>query len=239
MIQRMLTSALFAGAIAGIFAAVLHFAFVQQSILLGEAYESGDLAHFAAPQADHDHAVVKEAAHDHNAHDHGEAASGLRRDGLTVAFATLLYVGYGLLLVAGFALAEAAGQRITPAASLLWGIAGFAAVQLAPAMGLSPELPGTLAADLTARQVWWVGTVVATALGLGTLAFGRGLMAIAIAGVLLALPHVIGAPVPDGFQGAAPPELASTFAARTLGTGLAVWAALGWLAGRFWTVRAA
>jgi cobalt transporter subunit CbtA len=237
MIQRMLISALLAGAIAGLFAALLHFAFVQNFILVGERYESGVATHFAttgATTADHDH-----AAHDHGTPDLTGAPLGLGRDGLTVAFAALLYVGYGLVLVAGFALAETMGHRITPAASLLWGVGGFAAVQLAPAMGLSPVLPGTLAADLTARQIWWAGTVAATALGLGALAYGRGPLALALAGLLLARPHLIGAPLPDGYYGAAPPEVAAAFAARSLGTGLAVWALLGWLAGRFWTARAA
>ncbi|MGB7271275.1 MAG: CbtA family protein, partial [Albidovulum sp.] len=60
MIQRMVTSALFAGCAAGLFAALLHFAFVQEYILLGEKYETGALVHFGgasdapAPEG-HDH----------------------------------------------------------------------------------------------------------------------------------------------------------------------------------------
>ena len=102
-------------------------------------------------------------------------------------------------------------------------------------MGLAPELPGTLAADLAARQVWWWGTVAATATGLALIAFfGRGGAAI-LGIVLLAAPHVIGAPEPDGFFGTAPPELAAGFAASVLGVGLAVWSVLGALAGRLWS----
>lgn len=243
MIQRMLASALFAGFAAGLFAALLHFVFVQDFILMGERYESGAATHFGGPAphpadpaaAPHDHADAT-AAHDH---DHGTPASDLTRNGLTVAFAALLYVGYGLLLVAGFAVAETMGRRVTAREGILWGIAGFAALQLAPAMGLSPVLPGTLTADLTLRQVWWLGTAIATAAGLALLAYGRGPVAIAAAGVLIALPHLIGAPELATFSGTAPPEVAAAFAARTLGCGLAVWALLGWLAGRFWTAQAA
>lgn len=241
MMYRLLAGGLVAGFAAGLFAALLHFAFVQELILLGEEYETGALVHFdagaAAPQeaetaeADHSHAEG-EPAHDH---EEGAEASTFERNALTVLFTGLIYAGYGLLLVAGFALAEQFGRRIEARDGVLWGIAGFVALQLAPAMGLAPELPGTLAADLGARQAWWLGTVVATAGGLALLSYGRGVVAWLAAGALLAAPHVIGAPHPDQFAGVAPPEVAAHFAARVLGVGLASWAALGWLAGRTWS----
>ena len=117
---------------------------------------------------------------------------------------------------------------------VLWGVAGFAAFQLAPAMGLAPELPGTIAADLGARQFWWAGTVLATAAGIAALACGRGILALLGGLVLIAVPHLIGAPRIESFYGVAPPELAAEFSARVLGVGLVVWTTLGWLAGRLW-----
>jgi cobalt transporter subunit CbtA len=239
MFQRMLASALFAGAAAGLISALLHFAFVQQLILQGEQYESGAITHFATGSAPataetgHSHGTDNaEAAH---SHDHGAAPSDLQRNGLTVLFMGLVYIAYGMLLTAGFGLAESMGQRVGPAQGLLWGLAGFAAFQLAPAMGLAPELPGTIAAELGARQLWWCGTVAATATGIGLLAYGKQLWMFVLGGVLLAAPHVIGAPQPEAYFGPAPPELAAAFTARVLGTGLAVWACLGWLAGHFWS----
>lgn len=235
MIRTMLTSALGAGLVAGIFAAILHFAFIQHLILTGETYESGEAVHFGGVMEGHDH-----AAHDHGAeaghdHHHDAAAGDLQRNGLTVVFYILTQVSFALLLVAGFGLARMFGVEVTARDGILWGIAGFAALQLAPAMGLPPELPGTMAADLGARQMWWTGTVVATAGGLALLAFGRSPWTALAAVAVIALPHVIGAPVPDGFSGVAPPELAGSFAARALGVGLAVWAVLGWTAGRLWS----
>lgn len=233
----MLAGGLIAGFAAGLLGALLHFAFVQELILLGEEYETGALTHFAgageAPDAAHDHSQSgADAAHDHG--EAGEAGSTLTRNALTVLFTGLIYAGYGLLLVAGFALAEHFGRRVRAQDGILWGIAGFAALQLAPAMGLAPELPGTMAADLGARQVWWWSTVLATATGLALLAYGRGLVAWVMAGVLLAAPHVFGAPQLGEYYGSAPPEVGAEFAARVLGVGLAVWAVLGWLAGRIW-----
>ncbi len=239
MIQRMLTSALVAGCAAWLLAAVLHFAFVQKYILLGEEYETGAAVHYAgvAPATE---AAVTTEAHSHDgaepAHDHGdgEEVSTVTRNLWTTVFFGLVYVAYALILVAGFGLARVYGKTITARAGLVWGIAGFAAFQLAPAMGLAPELPGTLAADLGARQVWWWGTVASTAIGLGLLGYGRGLVTTAIAVVLLVAPHVIGAPELEGFSGVAPPEVAAAFSARVLGVGLAVWALMGWVAGFVW-----
>jgi cobalt transporter subunit CbtA len=254
----MLASALIAGFAAGLLAALLHFAFVQEYILLGEQYESGDVVHFkdavglsngpahegaaAEGPAVEGHAAEGSAAPDGHA-DHGHGAGGmvldLQRNGLTVLFAGLIYVAYGLILVAGFGVAESFGVTITPREGLMWGIAGFVSFQLAPAMGLAPELPGTIAADLTQRQIWWWGTVLSTATGLGMLAYGKGYVTMGLGVLLLAAPHVIGAPVPDAFWGVAPPEVGAMFSARVLGTALVVWAALGWIAARLWAEKPA
>jgi cobalt transporter subunit CbtA len=250
MFQRMLASALFAGAAAGLVAALLHFAFVQQFILLAEQYETGALTHFTSgpPSADavaggpalpesagsaatgHAHAAGTVAV----AQSQASTTSDLQRDALTVLFMGLVYISYGMLLTAGFALAESLGLRIRAVQGLLWGLAGFASFQMAPALGLAPELPGTIAAELGARQVWWWATVAATAMAIGLLAYGRAVWMYGVAAALLAAPHVIGAPQPDAYFGVSPPELAASFAARVLGTGLVVWVCLGWFAGYFW-----
>lgn len=251
MIQRMLASALFAGCAAGLLAALLHFAFVQNVLLLAEEYESGALVHFQGSQpaeADPDHGAAAEepnaaATEDHThaegteAHEHPAPAgdeSQVKRNTLTVLFMVLVYVSYGLMLVAGFALAANFGISVSTRNGILWGIAGFVAFQLAPSMGLAPELPGTVAADLGERQVWWWSTVVATGAGLALLAYGRNLLSAVVAGALLAAPHVIGAPEIDGYFGVAPPEVAAMFSARVLGAALATWAVLGWLSARLW-----
>lgn len=235
MIQRMLAGGLIVGLAAGLLGALLHFAFVQELILLGEEYETGALVHFAGA-GEASEAVSQDHATDDAGHDHAEGgeASTLSRNALTVLFTGLIYAGYGLLLVAGFALAEHFGRPVKARDGILWGIGGFVALQLSPAMGLAPELPGTVAAELGARQIWWWGTVLATATGLALLAYGRNLVAWVVAGALLAAPHVIGAPELGEFYGSAPPEVAAAFSARVLGVGLVVWAAMGWLAGRFW-----
>jgi cobalt transporter subunit CbtA len=255
MIQKMLTSALFAGSAAGLLAATLHFAFIQQNILLAEVYESAaaEAATAASAATTHSHdtvaaptteATTEPAAHDHATDDHGDAPAPFMRNALTALFSGVVYIAYALMLVAGFGVASVYGKTITARDGILWGIAGFAACQLAPAMGLAPELPGTLAADLASRQLWWAGTAAATATGLALLGYGRGPATFAAAIALIAAPHLIGAPELAALTGhespgLPPPELAAAFSARVLGVGLAVWATLGWLAGRIWSGKPA
>ncbi len=220
MIQKIVTSALIAGFGAGLLSALLQFAFVQPILLHAEQFEGGELTHFGAlgsSMSDAQHWVF----------DPG-------RDLLTIAFSTLIYAGYALMLLAAMVAAEERGHDLTPRAGLVWGVAGFVAVLLAPAFGLAPELPGMAAADVGARQIWWFATVAATGVGLWLVAFGRNWMMWGIAIILLAAPHIIGAPLPDVLTGPAPPELGAEFASRVLGTGLVVWAVLGMIAATLW-----
>jgi cobalt transporter subunit CbtA len=109
--------------------------------------------------------------------------------------------GFGLLLVAAFAVR---GEASGPTRGLAWGAAGFVAVVLAPALGLPPELPGSRAAALEARQLWWLGTVLATAGALWLLAFGGRYRLLGL--LALPIPHLIGAPRPELVDGSPPPN---------------------------------
>jgi len=222
MTRNLLTSALFAGVAAGLIAALLQFTYVIPALLEGELYESGARVHFVAqgmPQSER-----------------GSPGLGgdLARHAMTVGFNLIAYVGFALILLACMALAERRGTPITARAGLIWGLAGFIAIQLAPAFGLPPELPGTPAADLAARQAWWLGAVVATAAGLGLIAFARGWLPL-LGVALIAAPQIVGAPHPGDYSGTAPPELAAQFVTLSLGAAAVSWAALGYLGAWFWT----
>lgn len=223
MSQKLLTSAVFAGVAAGLIAALLQFTFVIPTLLEGELFESGQRVHFGAdgsPQSER-----------------GAPSLGgeMSRHLMTVGFNIVTYVGFAFLMLAAMALAEMRGlTNVTARQGLIWGLAGFIAIQLAPAIGLPPVLPGTVGPEVELRQAWWLGTIVASVAGLWIIAFGRG--PVALAGVvLLAAPHLIGAPQLDTYWGVAPPELSAQFATYSLAVAAAGWTALGFFAAWFWT----
>jgi cobalt transporter subunit CbtA len=219
MFGRILFSALFAGATAGLIAALLQFFFLQPVLLHAELYESGELVHFGAQEV---------SAH--------PDLGGIQpvRDSLSVVFTMLAYTGYALILVALMALAEGRGARITARTGILWGLAGFAAAHFAPGFTLAPEVPGVAAADVGARQIWWFATVLTAAMAMWLIAFGRNWVAWSAAIFLLLAPHIVGAPVPDTFTGPVPTEIGALFAARAFGVGAVAWVLLGCFAGHFW-----
>ena len=223
MLARIVTSATFAGFAAGLIAALLQLVFVQPHLLHAELFESGELVHsVTAGSSSHGPAYQFDAM----------------RDGLSILFAALIYTGYALMMIAAMAFADERGHVLTPRVGIIWGLAGFIAVHFAPAIGLPPELPGSSAADVGARQIWWFATVGATALALWLIAFGRSMMVWGIAVILLAAPHIVGAPHPDKFHGGVPPELGGLFAGNALGVGMAAWVILGLLAAHFWKSEA-
>jgi cobalt transporter subunit CbtA len=224
MFSRFLTSALFAGAVAGLIAGLLQLAFVQPVLLHAELYESGQLLHFGA---------------DPNSTQPVLPGFNAVRDGLSLIFTMLTYTGYALILLALMSFAEDRGASIDGRTGLIWGIAGFVTFHLAPGFTLAPEVPGVAAADVGARQVWWFATVAAAGIALWLIAFTHNWLLWALSVVFLAAPHIIGAPEPESFSGIVPPELAALFAARTLGVGMAAWVLLGCFAGFFWQREAA
>ena len=224
MTRHLLTSALFAGLAAGLVATLLQLVFVVPLLLEGELYETGVRLHFSATGAQSQAGAPTVLAE-------------LGRHIGTVGINLIAYTGFALVLLAGFAVAERAGHAVTARRGAVWGLAGFVAVQLAPAFGLPPELPGTIGADLGARQVWWAGCVAATLAGIALIAFGRGLVPVGAGTLLIALPHLIGAPGIDTYFGVAPPELASHFVTRALGVAAVTWVVLGAMAGGLWSRR--
>lgn len=134
-------------------------------------------------------------------------------------------IGYALALTGAMAIADRRGATIDLGRGVLWGAGGFLAFALAPALGLPPALPGAEAADLAARQLWWIGTALATAGGLAAVVFGRRkAWRLAGAAAMLA-PHLIGAPrTPMPPAGAG---LSSYFPLLSLAGSAVLWLAVG------------
>lgn len=175
-------------------------------------------------------------AHDHAAPADGEAEAWAPEDGvertLYTGLATVLCaVGFALLLTGGMLIA---GDAITERGALAWGVAAFVATGLAPGFGLSPELPASAAGPLELRQLWWLGTAVATAAALWLFLRSDAPWAKVAAVVLVLAPHVIGAPQPEAFESRVPAELSAEFTARSLAFSALMWIAVAWAVAFFW-----
>ncbi|MEJ8572270.1 CbtA family protein [Microbaculum marinum] len=209
MLMRILAGGLIGGIAGGLVVGAIESVTTTPLILHAEQFEVKDVA--SAARILLVHSDAQGAA--------GEGG-GLTRTLFTFLATVLVAVGYVWMLLAAmfFKGAEINARTVVP-----WAVAGFFAAGLAPAMGLAPELPGASAAALEARQVWWICTAVATAAGLAAIFFGRNVAWVIGGVVLIALPHVIGAPQPAAMESLVPAELAGEFAARSLVIQALVW----------------
>ena len=237
MLKKLIVSALVAGFGAGVIIAALQIALISPLIIEAEEYESGALTHFAGA-AEEDAHGGHEDGHAH-AHSHDSDESWLARSARTLLSTTLASLGFAFVMVAGIGAAAHSGIETTARSGILWGLAGFVAVMLAPAMGLPPELPGSIAAPLEDRQIWWIGTAIASTAGLAAIAFGKNWAHWGAGIVLLAMPHVIGAPVTDVYGGVVPPEIQGEFVGLSIGVSAIGWAILGLLGGYAWAKQEA
>jgi cobalt transporter subunit CbtA len=155
-------------------------------------------------------------------------ANGTERTALTALTTVVTAIGFSALL---FGILGVSPIRLNWRKGLLWGLAAFVCVDLAPALGLLPQPPGTAVADLYARQEWWVFTVVSTAAGLWLLLNRRRSLPVRLSGVLpLILPHAVGAPVAQG-NNAVPVTLIHQFAVLSILTTGLFWLVLGGVGG--------
>ncbi len=241
MLKKLLAGGLFAGLGAGVLAAVLQLWLTVPLILEAELYETGVLTHFVGAAEDGTPSATEKKvtieAHE-KAHEAGE--SGIERHLLTFSADLVIWVAFAILLSVAISLALGAGltASIDWRRGIVWGLCGFLAFHLAPAAGLPPELPGSSAAPLTARQIWWTATVLLTAAGTAFVAFGKGWWPVALGLALVLLPHLVGAPHPDAFGGVTSPELQALFVGRSLAVNAAAWLFMGALAGLYWSREA-
>ncbi len=117
---------------------------------------------------------------------------GLERTSFSFMANFLISFGYALLLLTMMATKDS----MKLAQGFMWGIAAYLSIFVAPGLGLAPEIPGMEAAYLEGRQTWWLLTVFLTALGLWSIAYQAFILK-GMGGLLLIIPHLIGAPQPE------------------------------------------
>jgi cobalt transporter subunit CbtA len=214
--RRLVLTALCAGLLSGIFATAAHQIGTVPVILKAEGYEKS-AAHATAD------------AHPHTTA--WEPETGAERTAYTLLADVLTGIGFALLLAAGLALR---GGEVIWRDGLFWGLAGFAAFTVAPSLGLPPQLPGTEAAPLFERQLWWLGTAASTGCALALLAFTKRAPWAILAAILIVLPHLYGAPEAVEHTAIAPEALARHFVVAATVVNFLFWAALGASTGYFY-----
>jgi len=222
IISRIFVAAVLGGLIAGALYAVINHVFVVPLLLEAETYEVAEPVVSGTGDHAHDHGGgAADSAHHHD--DEAWAPEdGGERTTYTVITSFVTAVGFALLLSAAYALR----RRVTWQQGILWGLAGFIAVNLAPALGIPPKLPGEAVGDIGDRQVWWIATAILTAGGIAVLTLVRRYWNF-VGLVLVAIPHIWGAPAGDGEGGLVPDDLAETFVATSLSTNAVFWIVLG------------
>jgi cobalt transporter subunit CbtA len=212
-------SAALAGLIVGVVISIAQFFGTVPLIQQSEVYERKAVA-TAQPS--------EGAAHQHdNGHGHDtawEPQEGFQRNTFTVAANILTAIGFALLLVGVYAIRS---RPVTWREGLAWGLSGFVVFTVAPGLGLPPELPGLPVAELTARQTWWIATAATTAAGMWLLVFRSSAWTTIVGLALIALPHLIGAPVAPESHSEVPAALSHRFVVIVTLTSLLFWALLG------------
>lgn len=212
MWRETLRVALFAGVVASVVLTCAQWLWVTPLIKEAERYEQRAEPISASDESPHE----------------WSPQPGWERTLFTFAANVLLGIGYAFVLLAAYLLWRPPDRALTGA---FYGLAGFTAFFLAPALGLPPELPGTSAAALSIRQEWWIMTAAATAIGILMLfsqvrGSGRWWIRLIAVFVLIA-PHLIAAPHPAVAGSLAPAALEGQFQISTAACNGLFWVTLG------------
>ena len=210
--RRLILVVFAAGTLSGLALFVLRHFTVVPLILAAETYETSD--HEA-----HSKAATEEG---------WRPAEGWERTSFTALTTVLTGIAFAAILFGVMALS---GKIINTRHGALWGLAAFTCFSLAPALEMPPQPPGGAVADLDQRQLWWVGTVIATAAGLWLITGQKRTWLLRSCGAAcLLLPHLIGGPTPIGLS-SVPIKLARQFAITSVASNCIFWLMVGTLGG--------
>jgi cobalt transporter subunit CbtA len=192
----------FSAVVVGIIVGSLYGLFQQYQInpiiYAAESFEVNDIE---APANTTDTHNDSEAIH---SHDHGDGtgwspANKLQRVTATLVANIMAAITFSLILISvmSFHNLKSDKPKLNWKTGILWGVALMLSMFVAPSLlGLHPEIPGTVSESLGQRQVWWISSTAATAIGLLLIYYAAPVFKIAGA-VLLILPQLLGAPTPQ------------------------------------------
>jgi len=199
-LRDLILSALMVGIISGLGYGLFQQLQINPIIYAAETFEVAEPA--TAGNSD---------GHSGHSHDHSEAWAP--QDGMPRIISTLIAnisIAFALALIMISLMAlhneKSNKPKINTFTGVIWGGAALYSFFAAPALlGLHPEVPGTNAAALENRQLWWLFCTFASASGIAIVYYAVKFYKIAGV-VLIALPHLIGAPMPSehGFANTSP-----------------------------------
>lgn len=173
--------------------------------------------------------LIEQAERYENHADHdgvGWKPAGGERIAWTVVTTLLTGIGFAAVL---FGFLSLSGRQITVGKGVLWGLAAFVCFHLAPSLGLPPLPPGVPVSDVQPRQWWWMWAVLSAGTGLW-LMIGRSWTRRIVGALVLAMPHVVGAP-PGAGPGEVPAGLIRNFIIMSLASAAVFWILLGAIGG--------
>ena len=222
MFKNIFVSAVVCGAIAGVLATAMQMLLVTPLLMEAELFETGQSTHFiidGSPESPMKHVNIWEDPYRHL---------------MTLFFNLVTFTGFGFILIAAMALFQKRGFSLSKAEGIVAGVSGFIVFQLAPSVGLPPELPGTISVAVGLKQAWWIITILSTTVGILLLFLGKYKVVSGAGIIFIIIPHLIGHPKLETYFGVAPPELAAEFASRALAVSLIAWIILGVISSQFW-----
>ncbi len=234
LFQQVFFAAVLAGLVSGLVLSAIQQWRVVPLIIEAESYEISPVhalehADDPFPAGPHPHPQPIDATAGNASETAPESVAwgpgeGLERAAYTVLASVLTGLGYALVLGA---ISVFSNIPVTAANGLLWGLAGYVSVSLMPSIGLPPELPGMVAAELGQRQVWWLGTVLISSLAIFVLYRNRNPGGMFIALALMLVPHIAGAPQPPDEPSNVPAALVLIYVSNAMFSLFAFWITLG------------
>lgn len=228
--------ALFVGVISGSFLTVAQLWKVIPIIHIAESYETQGSESLIT--------TAKNVESDSHSHDHSAwgPSDGVERSAFTLMSNILTAMGFALFVLVAMIYSSKIKTALKWQHGLLWGIAGYLTFFLAPSIGMPPEIPGSMSASLESRQLWWLFSVICTAVGLAGLAFGKTPWKWLFP-ALLVLPYLVSVPqAPENsFPGKSPEaileleQLTNQFFSATAISNATLWITLG--IASIWAVR--
>ncbi len=228
MMYRIFATAIAAGVLAAVLVSILEIYTTTPLILKAEVYETAVETAAANQQVIDGIPKVTNAALEAAAADLG---GGFSRFLTTLVSNTVAGISFSLLLSVGLTFGDKPADM---SKGLLLAAGFFSAFILAPALSMSPKMPGMPAADLTSRQIWWSVIVISTLAGLWCLTYGHAMVLKALGVILVVAPHAWAAPV-DVAGGSAPAVLTADFSSATMVVNAVFWALIGIFSAFFYT----